>query len=136
MDNELDIEQTPLSSMLVGRESELTAFKAVLDRGQRAIIIVTGKPGTGKTVLLQAFEEMAKARRWPTAGQMDQRFLQITPFTDERKFYNEVLSRFDNAMMISDASSIAAQAVSEGFMAPTNSKTSLALTQTVSSCAA
>jgi hypothetical protein len=55
---------------LVGREAELLAFEVLLDRMRAGhteqSMLITGLRGVGKTVLLGAFEERARARDWVT----------------------------------------------------------------------
>jgi hypothetical protein len=55
---------------LVGRDDELQAFDVLLARlqagGSEQSIIATGLRGVGKTVLLGAFEERARAAHWVT----------------------------------------------------------------------
>lgn len=58
--------------MLSGRDREIEAYEVLLDRlghgtaGQS--MIVTGLRGVGKTVLLNAFEDITVGRRWIAAG--------------------------------------------------------------------
>jgi hypothetical protein len=58
--------------VLSGRDSEIEAYEVLLDRfGQGTSgqsMIVTGLRGVGKTVLLNAFEDIAVARHWIAAG--------------------------------------------------------------------
>lgn len=55
---------------LVGRDAELVAFAVLLDRMRAGhteqSMLITGLSGVGKTVLLGAFEESARARDWVT----------------------------------------------------------------------
>lgn len=56
--------------LLAGRDDQLEAFDVLLARLERGStdqsMIVTGLRGVGKTVLLGAFEEKARARSWAT----------------------------------------------------------------------
>lgn len=52
---------------LVGRDEELAAFSDALDEGPGSpdrAMMVTGVRGSGKTVLLNAFEDIARQSRW------------------------------------------------------------------------
>lgn len=55
---------------LVGRGDQLETFEILLDRLRRGhteqSMLITGLRGVGKTVLLTAFEERARERRWTT----------------------------------------------------------------------
>jgi hypothetical protein len=82
------------SSFLVGRESELAAFAAVLERAKPSVVLITGIPGTGKAALLQAFEKMAREKGWRTTLRSDQRFLSVTSPMDEYQFYSQVRECF------------------------------------------
>ena len=54
--------------LLVGRDDQLNTFDVLLSRLERGYteqsMIITGLRGVGKTVLLGAFEEKARERRW------------------------------------------------------------------------
>jgi len=58
--------------LLTGRDREIEAYEVMLDRLVRGIagqsMIVTGLRGVGKTVLLNAFEDIAVGRGWIAAG--------------------------------------------------------------------
>jgi hypothetical protein len=84
-----------LQSLLIGRGSELAAFAAALEGRQPTVVVVAGESRTGKTALLQAFQVMANAQNWRTAGGANQRTLTVTPITDKRNFYGQVLAFFD-----------------------------------------
>lgn len=90
-------EQITPSPLLIGREDQLKKFDSILKRGDPAIVTITGEPGTGKTALLQAFEEMAEASTWRVAGHTGDHFLRITPLTDERELYSQVSAFFDSS---------------------------------------
>lgn len=55
--------------LLVGRQEELTDFEESIEDGPGApglLTLVSGQRGTGKTVLLSAFEDIAQAHGWLT----------------------------------------------------------------------
>jgi len=65
--------------LLVGRSRELLQLHAWLAQalaGERQIVFITGGPGTGKTTLVEAFEQHAAAdgRMWIASGQCFEKF--------------------------------------------------------------
>lgn len=58
--------------MIAGRNSEIQAYEVLLDRLKRGTagqsMIITGLRGVGKTVLLNALEDISVERGWIAAG--------------------------------------------------------------------
>lgn len=58
--------ELPQTATFVGRDEELDALRAALDRageGELAVVAITGEAGIGKTMLLAAFAREVQARR-------------------------------------------------------------------------
>jgi hypothetical protein len=50
--------------MLVGRESEISQMEEVLREGKSALVVVSSKPGMGRSALLDELRSRAKNRNW------------------------------------------------------------------------
>lgn len=50
--------------MLVGRESEISQMEEVLREGKSALVVVSSKPGMGRSALLEELGRRAKNRNW------------------------------------------------------------------------
>ena len=78
------------SDDLVGRDEQLRAFERVLDQRRPAVVLVTGRVGSGKSRLLSELTGQARARGWRTAPPPREPPYVVTRDTTPRSFARQV----------------------------------------------
>lgn len=81
--------------LLIGREEELDRMTAFLDRGEPALVLVSGAAGVGKTIFLQAAGAAARARGWSTVPAAADGALEIGPETTREWFSGRMRADLD-----------------------------------------
>jgi hypothetical protein len=76
---------------LIGRQRELDHFETLISRGQPALVVVAGQPGTGKTGLLRAFGERAASKGWKTIPGEESWPMVVTPEMTDVDFREQIL---------------------------------------------
>ena len=74
-----------------GVDTQLAQFQEVLGRNRPALILVTGKPGSGKSSFVREAGARAAKQGWKTSQREGQGDLQVGPETTEEDFSKRVL---------------------------------------------